>query len=171
MNTRAVAQLLGISTSTVQRWVKQLNLEMEKNEQGHYIFSEENIETLKQIKLQLQQGLPLHDISADSKKRSGSLKTVHSEENIDKLAVKINQIEGSLHQKADSVVSYQLLQHRREIEDLQEQISSLSDRLAQIEGLLHKEAELAAASEIIHVKDKKTNRKKYKWLQIILGNF
>ena len=31
MNTKSVAELLEISTSTVLRWVKQLNLEMERN--------------------------------------------------------------------------------------------------------------------------------------------
>ena len=56
MNTKAVAKLLGTSVSTIQRWVKQLNIEMERNELGHFIFSEENIELLKEVKQQLQQG-------------------------------------------------------------------------------------------------------------------
>jgi chromosome-anchoring protein RacA len=44
MNTSEVAKLLGVSTSTIQRWVKQLELPMERNERGHYHFSSEDIE-------------------------------------------------------------------------------------------------------------------------------
>ena len=43
LNTKSVAEMLGISTRTVQRWVKQLNLNMERNDLGHFIFTEENI--------------------------------------------------------------------------------------------------------------------------------
>lgn len=43
MNSSEVAKHLGVSTSTVQRWVKQLNLPMERNERGHYTFKEEDL--------------------------------------------------------------------------------------------------------------------------------
>ena len=52
-------------------------------------------------------------------------------------------METSLNQKADSVVSYQLLQHRREIDDLQEQVSFLINRLAEMEEVLIKQKEVA----------------------------
>lgn len=56
MNTNEVAKLLGVSASTIQRWIKQLQLPMERNERGHYHFSQEDIELLKEIHEQLQNG-------------------------------------------------------------------------------------------------------------------
>ncbi|MDV7764418.1 MerR family transcriptional regulator, partial [Peribacillus sp. CSMR9] len=41
MNTSAVARLLNVSHSTIQRWVTQLNMEVERNQLGHYQFSDE----------------------------------------------------------------------------------------------------------------------------------
>lgn len=166
MNTRAVAELLGISVSTVQRWVKQLGLKMERNELGHFIFSEEDIELLKEVKIQLQQGKILQEIEVcSSSKRTGSLKTVQSDESVDKLMSKFKEIENSLQQKADSVVSYQILQHRREIEELQEQISNLTVKLANIEELLQKDQETAVSKENM----KKAPKKRNKIFQAIFG--
>ena len=157
MNTKSVAELLEISTSTVLRWVKQLNLQMERNEHGHFIFSEEKINILKEVKQQLQNGILLHDISIEKTKRTGVAKTVSPELNLNQLEEKLNQMETSLNQKADSVVSYQLLQHRREIDDLQEQVSFLINRLAEMEEVLLKQKEVAATDEEQMIPRKKKN--------------
>ena len=157
MNTKSVAELLEISTSTVLRWVKQLNIEMERNEHGHFIFSEEKINILKDVKQQLQNGIPIQDISIDKTKRTGVAKTVSPESNMSQLEEKVIQMETSLNQKADSVVSYQLLQHRREIDDLQEQVSFLVNRLAEIEEILIKQKEVAASAEEQMIPRKKKN--------------
>jgi chromosome-anchoring protein RacA len=172
LNTRSVAELLGISTSTVQRWVKQLNLEMERNELGHFVFSEDNIELLKQVKTQLQEGILLQDITLAKHKRTGTVKNVYSETNgnADELADKIKRIETSLEQKADSVVSYQLLQHRHEMEELQKQITLLTERIAQLEGLLKKESEIAVTNERNINSEKKSSRKKKNFFQTIFGS-
>ena len=124
LNTKSVAELLGISTSTVLRWVKQLNIEMERNEHGHFIFSEEKINILKDVKQQLQNGIPIQDISMEKTKRTGMAKMslLNKYESIRRES---HSIGNQFNQKADSVVSYQLLQHRREIDDLQEQVSYL----------------------------------------------
>ena len=157
MNTKSVAELLEISTSTVLRWVKQLNIEMERNEHGHFIFSEEKINILKDVKQQLQNGIPIQDISIDKTKRTGVAKTVSPESNMSQLEEKVIQMETSLNKKADSVVSYQLLQHRREIDDLQEQVSFLVNRLAEIEEVLIKQKEMAATVEEEIIPKKKKN--------------
>ena len=157
MNTKSVAELLEISTSTVLRWVKQLNIEMERNEHGHFIFSEEKINILKDVKQQLQNGIPIQDISIDETKRTGVARTVSPESNMSQLEEKVIQMETSLNKKADSVVSYQLLQHRREIDDLQEQVSFLVNRLAEIEEILIKQKEVAASAEEQMIPRKKKN--------------
>ena len=165
MNTKSVAELLDISTSTVLRWVKQLNLDMERNEQGHFIFSEEKIDILKDVKQQLQSGILLHDISIDKTKRIGVTKTVSPELNRSQLEERVNQMETSLNQKADSVVSYQLLQHRREIDDLQEQVSFLINRLAEMEEVLIKQKEVA-----VTVEEELIPRKKKNFFKAIFGS-
>ena len=135
MNSSEVAKLLGVSVSTIQRWVKQLELPMERNERGHYLFKEEDIEMLKAIHKQIQQGVLIQDI-APKKQRTGTIKPVEHNEAIEKLTAKITELESKLNAKADSVASYQLLQHRREIDELQTQVRNLLDRISTLENQL-----------------------------------
>src|SRR3954451_20932720 len=138
MNTSEVAKLLGVSTSTIQRWVKQLELPMERNERGHYHFSSEDIEVLQKIHEQLQNGTLIQEIAPIKEKKSprkGAVKAVEDEA-IEKLITKVKEIEIDINSKADAVVSYQLLQHRREIEDLQAQVNELTGQLENIQKLL-----------------------------------
>jgi chromosome-anchoring protein RacA len=132
MNTSEVAKLLGVSASTIQRWVKQLGLSMEKNDRGHYHFNSEDIDILKIIHEQLQSGTLIQDITPMKEKRNprkGAVKAVENNEALEKLFTKVSELEISLNAKADSVASYQLLQHRREIEDLQDHVKELAQQL------------------------------------------
>jgi chromosome-anchoring protein RacA len=138
LNTGEVAKLLGVSISTVQRWVKQLKLPMDKNDRGHYLFKEEDIELLKDIHQQIQQGVLLSDIAPhyEKKARIGVIKDNASDPAIEKLSSKITELENKLNDKADSVTTYQLLQHRREIEELQNQIKTLTNKISLLEKQL-----------------------------------
>jgi chromosome-anchoring protein RacA len=135
MFTSDVAKLLGVSQSTIQRWVKQLNLPMEKNERGHYLFKQDDIELLKEVKEQIQKGVLLQDINPPSvkKPRKGFVKASDNEVVIEKLVQKIANLEMRLNEKADSVTSYQLLQHRNEMEEMQKHINTLMDRIQTLE--------------------------------------
>lgn len=136
MNTSEVAKLLGVSVSTVKRWVKQLQLPMERNERGHYIFKEEDIGILRQIHNHVQNGLLLQEITEmdDKKRRKGTVKADENDKAIEKLSAKIFDLESRLNAKADSVASYQLLQHRKEIEELHNIIKSLMNRVSKLEN-------------------------------------
>jgi len=173
LNTKSVAEMLGISTRTVQRWVKQLNLNMARNDLGHFIFTEENIEQLKQVKKQLDEGILLQDITLEKSKCSGIVKNSQPEKNKEEiqevLEDKISLLETSLYQKADSVVSYQLLQHRREIEELQEQVSYLTGRLSDLEELFFLVNETAASLDQKQFEDPISPRKKKSFLRRIFG--
>ena len=173
LNTKSVAEMLGISTRTVQRWVKQLNLNMARNDLGHFIFTEENIEQLKQVKKQLDEGILLQDITLEKSKRSGIVKNSQPEKNKEEiqevLEDKISLLETSLYQKADSVVSYQLLQHRREIEELQEQVSYLTGRLSDLEELFFLVNETAASLDQKQFENPISPRKKKSFLRRIFG--
>ncbi|MEH7106688.1 MULTISPECIES: MerR family transcriptional regulator [Bacillaceae] len=136
MNSSEVAKLLGVSVSTIQRWVKQLELPMERNERGHYLFKEEDIHMLKEIHDQLQNGVLLQDITPvkDKKQtRKGTVKTAENDQAMDMLNERVKVLEQGLHTKADSVASYQLLQHRRELEELQELVSHMSKQIEQLQ--------------------------------------
>jgi chromosome-anchoring protein RacA len=147
MNTSAVAKMLGVSPSTIQRWVKQADLQMERTELGHYQFSEESIEVLKDIQKQLNSGVLLQDLKLKGKKtRKAIVVPPAKDELLEKINQRMDQLENKLNGKADDVVSYQILQHRRELEDMQNEIS----RLNEIIESLHQTAaalEVSAASE------------------------
>lgn len=155
MNTNMAAKELGVSAKTVQRWVKQLNLPAERNELGHYSFTAEDLDVLKSVKKQIAEGTALQDIQVPrkSKKRAGFIlqrtKSGGTERRLEELERKldiltkekqdehqllsrIEELERQLKQKADEGVSYQLLQHRREIDDLNAELQSLASRIQEL---------------------------------------
>ncbi|MEQ2525346.1 MerR family transcriptional regulator [Robertmurraya yapensis] len=132
MNTSAISRMLGVSSSTVQRWVKHLGLKMERNEFGHYLYSEEDIQILKEFKQQLQDGIPFQDIQVTKKVRRGSRNMQKTDEQDQSFLERLKVVERKVESKADSVVSYQLLQHRREIEDLKKEIESLNSQIKEL---------------------------------------
>ncbi|MTH54038.1 MerR family transcriptional regulator [Bacillus mangrovi] len=140
MNTAAVAKELGVSTKTVQRWVKQLNLPMERNELGHYHYGQNDLELLKNVREQLHNGVLLQDIKAVAKtfeetsaaaaeETIEETSTPENDSRIDELEAKLQLLEQKLNHKADAVVSYQLLQHRREMEELNTKIQKIEQTI------------------------------------------
>ncbi|WP_043932114.1 MerR family transcriptional regulator [Bacillus sp. EB01] len=136
MNSSEVAKHLGVSTSTVQRWVKQLNLPMERNERGHYTFKEADLPLLEEIRDKIQSGALLQDIAPfkDPSPRKGTVKAVEIHPDVEELLMKFNDMERRLDGKADSVTSYQLLQHRREIEELQKTVAELAATITTLQS-------------------------------------
>lgn len=132
MNTSAVSKLLGVSSSTVQRWVKHLGLRMQRNEFGHYVYSEEDVERLRQYKEQIQNGIPIGIITEKNPLRKATVKLQGRDLKNEKMLEKLNMLERKIESKADSVVSYQLLQHRSEIEDLKSQIQLLHRQIHEL---------------------------------------
>ena len=136
MNTSAVARLLNVSHSTIQRWVTQLNMEVERNQLGHYQFSDEDIALLRKIQDQLNEGIILQKVSISEKKiRKATVQKQHSETNKehDQLIERVVRLENGLKTKADDVVSYQLLQHRSEMEDMHKLVKKLEARIEALE--------------------------------------
>ncbi|ARV46219.1 chromosome-anchoring protein RacA [Bacillus inaquosorum] len=151
MNTNMVASELGVSAKTVQRWVKQLNLPAERNELGHYSFTAEDVKVLKSVQKQISKGTAIQDIHVpqSTKKRTGFLvqKTngdterrieqleqkldalLQQKQDENELLARIGELERQLKQKADEGVSYQLLQHRREIDDILADLQSLTSQM------------------------------------------
>ncbi|GLF89162.1 chromosome-anchoring protein RacA [Bacillus safensis] len=151
MNTNEVAKEIGVSSKTIQRWVKQLNIPVARNELGHYDFHEDIVQLLKEVKHQMNEGVILQDIQLPIHKETvrqlaPAVETNVSIQRIEALEKQVRQLiqqqlhvtevedrlqelERKLAKKADEGVSYQLLQHRREIEDLSTKLERLTASL------------------------------------------
>jgi chromosome-anchoring protein RacA len=172
MNTSEVAKLIGVSTSTIQRWVKQLKLPMERNERGHYHFSSEDIELLKKIHEQLQNGTLIQEIVPLKEKknpRKGTVNAVEDNQSIGKLITKVSELENNLNSKADSVASYQLLQHRRELEDLQYLVKGLTQQVEHLQKQLNDLQISSQIDEPLVFDHKKVKRKKKNIVSYLFG--
>ncbi|KAA6451035.1 chromosome-anchoring protein RacA [Bacillus swezeyi] len=158
MNTTDAANKLGVSTKTVQRWVKQLQLPASRNELGHYFFTDDDFAILKEVKEQLQNGTPIKDVAVKRQNKAflikkGGTAQPKAPENLNEwieekvqqllhheqlerelLCKKIADLERKLEQKADEVVSYQLLQQRRELEEERQQIKHLEQKISELES-------------------------------------
>ncbi|MCM3718889.1 chromosome-anchoring protein RacA [Fictibacillus phosphorivorans] len=135
LKTKTVSEELGVNPTTVQRWVRHFNIPCEKNEHGHYLFKQEDIEQLREIKAQLDNGLLMNDIqiqSSQTSEKSVELPT-QFEEKFDRLNKAIKELEKKVEEKADSVVSYQMLQHASELEELIKKIENMEARLQDLE--------------------------------------
>nr|WP_028399626.1 hypothetical protein [Ectobacillus panaciterrae] len=126
--TPMVAKKLGVSPKVVMRIVQQLQLDLQKNKFGHYIFSEDDLQQILEYH-QTPENTPVAEFPADfSHEEFASLK-----QEIQALSNRMTRNEGKLDAKADDVVNYQLLQHRSEIEELQKTIKLLKGRIEQLE--------------------------------------
>lgn len=164
VKTKTVSGQLHVNPSTIQRWVKYFDLPCKKNEHGHLLFSERNIEQLKYIKKQLNNGLAMDEVDPVLKEPEESPETMSMaqyEVRMDKMVSRLNEMERTLSQKADEVVSVRLYQHRSEIDQLTKTIGEVESRLAAIETQL---SELNPASEEVQEDKPKRN-----WLVSIFG--
>ncbi|MED1438907.1 chromosome-anchoring protein RacA [Aeribacillus composti] len=132
MNTTDAAKKIGVSPKTVQRWIKQLNLPMERNELGHYMFSDEDIALLKEVHNQIKQGVPMQQVIVKTKRKESAKNAGETVSN--ELLKKIADLEQMIYSKADDVVSYQLLVQRKEIEELTGRIEKLERKIKELES-------------------------------------
>ncbi|ANX12657.1 chromosome-anchoring protein RacA [Fictibacillus halophilus] len=140
LKTKTVSEELGVNPTTVQRWVRHFNIQCDKNEHGHYLFKQEDIEQLREIKAQLDNGLLMSDIQIQSfqtSEKSVELPT-QFEEKFDRLNAAIKALEKKVEEKADAVVSYQMLQHASELEELIKKMENMEARLQDLEVALLK---------------------------------
>ncbi|MGA9288496.1 MAG: MerR family transcriptional regulator [Anaerobacillus sp.] len=137
LKTKQVSDELGVNPTTVQRWVKYFDLSCEKNELGHFLFTSETLEELKEIKNDLRRGYSMEKIkSKDSTKSSTPQKIVSQqlfEQRLDRFSMRLEQLERQLEEKANEVITVQVLQHRSELDELVKKVTSLEDKLLELE--------------------------------------
>lgn len=142
--TPFIAKKLGVSPKAVVRIAQQLNLTIKKNKYGHFIFTQGDLDLM----------LEYHRSQMDQPQNSQTTQKTSSND-VEKLKTQVNTIvqntssndfkqltaqlttitrrldrmEEQMQDKANDVVTYQLLQHRREMEEMLERIQKLEAAL------------------------------------------
>ena len=127
VKTKEAAELLGISQTTVKRWASHFPAYFQKDTNGHYTFFDKQISLLIFIKDRVDQGEPLDQITLPTHPIPESVKPFENHAvPMDEMMSRLREVERSLGQKADEVVSAQVLQHREELEELRKVVSQLA---------------------------------------------
>lgn len=139
LKTKDVANKFGVSPRTIRYWIKYFSLKCDLNHAGHYMIDRKNFEQLMFIHEQLKLGKKMEDI-----RLPGMGKNVSSDkldERFNRLLNYIDQLDQKIQSKAGEVVEYQILQHRKEIDDITHLLDDLNERLKKIEERLNEDAE------------------------------
>ncbi|KYG32901.1 chromosome-anchoring protein RacA [Alkalihalobacillus trypoxylicola] len=141
LKTKEVSERLSVNPTTIQRWVKYFNLPCVTNEHGHYFFTEDQVQWLLDIKHQLNEGKKMREVEITiegktCKANLGKKERIATEQYEHKLEQVLDRVlflEQQLSKKADEVVSYQLLKHRSEIDEMMNMLTRLEQRLEKME--------------------------------------
>lgn len=131
LKTHEVAKVLGMAPRTIRKWVQKYKIPCSKNDYGHYVYNQEAISLLEALKAgsEVSGTLELYEypLQITEITSSNNQSNEPKDQKIDLLYDRISRVERSLDQKADEVVSYQLLQQRKEIEDLTKRVGELEE--------------------------------------------
>ncbi|MGN5649038.1 chromosome-anchoring protein RacA [Bacillus sp. Brlt_9] len=148
--TPFIAKKLGVSPKAVVRIAQQLNLTIEKNKYGHFIFTQDDLDQMLEYHLsqieQCQNSNPIQKAASNDveelKTQVNTIVQNISSHDFEQLAAQLNTItrrldrmEEQMQDKANDVVTYQLLQHRREMEEMLERIQKLEATLKKEEPI------------------------------------
>ncbi|MGM9987937.1 MAG: hypothetical protein ACI35O_12020 [Bacillaceae bacterium] len=128
MKTSQVAQKLKLSPKTVLSIAKKINITPEKNELGHYLFTREEVLRIAEYVPQVPNRI---GIVSSSTQQEASI----TNERLDK-------IEQSLRDFSYETIQYQLLQHRRELEELRQENSAIQAELDAMKQLIESQQHL-----------------------------
>ncbi|WP_379968369.1 chromosome segregation protein [Ectobacillus sp. sgz5001026] len=151
IKTPMVAEKLGVSPKVVMRIVQQLQISLQKNKNGHYVFSEEQVKQIESYNASSQIHPENEDFKQTGVTREDFQSLIHLIQNLDK---RVSRTEDRIQEKADDVVNYQLLQHRKELEELHTHIIQLENQLTTTEQ------PKGYSKETNEVKTEPTKRKK-----------
>lgn len=141
LKTKEAAAALGVSPTTVKRWASSRPERFRKDASGHYVFLPEDLSVLAEAK----------GTGEDSSSAPGGLRSASEPVRLgpavtdgwkrpalppgwDELSDRLKELEKSLDRKAGDIVTYQILEHRREIDELRMSVKELAcslDSLAQ----------------------------------------
>ncbi|KEK24056.1 chromosome segregation protein [Bacillus gaemokensis] len=148
--TPIIAKKLGVSPKAVVRIAQQLNLTIEKNKYGHYIFTQDD---LKQMLEYHRSHIDQATVSTPQTKSSPDFEQFVAQLNT--LTHRLDRMEEQMLDKANDVVTYQLLQHRREMEEMLDRIQKLEAALEKKEPVY-----ITPDSKPTYKREKKPKRRK-----------
>lgn len=168
--TPFIAKKLGVSPKAVVRIAQQLNLTIEKNKYGHFIFKQDDVDQMLEYhRSQIEHSQNSQPTQKTSSNDVEELKTQvntivqnTSSNDFEQLATQLHTItrrldrmEEQMQDKANDVVTYQLLQHRREMEEMLERIQKLEASLKKEEPIY-----ITPDSKPTYEREKKPKRRK-----------
>lgn len=145
LKTKEAAQQLAVSETTIRRWVSLFPSSFAKDMFGHYIFDEPALDKLQMIKARLEEGTGLYDIKLPVLDEStatpmpvpaAAAAVPAAYEESESLLIRLNRLETSLSHKADEVVSFQLLHHREELNEIRQTLGQLAASLEMLQPVL-----------------------------------
>ena len=124
LKTKEVAKALGVSPSTVLNWVKKYHNSDELNENGHYLFTETELSQLRDIQNE----------KAAKPKEEPPVSAQYVEERLAKMEEKIKILEAIVSNKADDIVTFQLVEHRKTVRDIQSRLQKIEAQMVKWES-------------------------------------
>ncbi|WP_212934700.1 chromosome-anchoring protein RacA [Bacillus hominis] len=165
--TPFIAKKLGVSPKAVVRIAQQLNLTIKKNKYGHFIFTPGDLDQMLEYhRSQMDQSQTTQNTSSnDVEKLKTQVNTIvqnTSSNDFKQLTAqlttitrRLDRMEEQMQDKANDVVTYQLLQHRREMEEMLERIQKLEAALKKEEPIY-----ITPDSKPTYEREKKPKRRK-----------
>lgn len=155
--TSQVAERLQLTSKKVLYFSKKGNLKLEKSSTGSYLFTEDQLEKIKEISDSTIQNTELKQVETENNELN-QVKTVNTEylQQINEISIKISNLEQEVETKANEVVSVQILEHRNEIEDLKKIVKTLELQVSKLtETVDFLKTELEDQKKIVSFKPKK----------------
>ncbi|MCM3617120.1 MerR family transcriptional regulator [Sutcliffiella horikoshii] len=133
LKTHEVAKELGMAPRTIRKWVQKYNIPCTKNDYGHYVYDAEAISLLETLKTnsEVAAAYDYDTVNPPSQKNPEKDVTI-VQQRMDTLLERVTRTEQLVQQKADDVVSYQLLQQRKEIEELTKKVEKMEGIIDQL---------------------------------------
>ncbi|MBU8907296.1 MerR family transcriptional regulator [Desertibacillus haloalkaliphilus] len=150
LKTTDVCKRVGVNSTTVKRWVTHFNLTLKTNDKGHYLYSPKQVELFLEIKKHLRAGQKMKDLTVEGDKvvavhkespKKEMIPKALYEKKLENLTMQIDLLERKLSEKADEVVSFQVLRHRTEIDDMMKTLQKIEERVSTIEQQVHQDIE------------------------------
>lgn len=155
--TKEIADEMEVNPSTVQRWVKYFQLPYTITPLGHFEMGRDTYNKLKHVHLETTSGKRLREITFTDlnnqepvKLKDKMVSAKQLDDRFEKLVFQLNHLDKKLQTKADEVAEYQILQQRKEINELNDLVFQLSDRIANMEEKLDTKEEKAFSLDSNH---------------------
>ncbi|MFZ4452322.1 excisionase family DNA-binding protein [Salibacterium aidingense] len=127
LKTKDIANQLNVSPATVLKWVKKHHIPYTENGYGHYCFKEETVADFFEIKRENQKLYARERESGETVSSAAVMDRLAETEN------KLHMLERMIVNKADDIVTFQLVEHRKKVEALSKQLDKMEQKVQRME--------------------------------------